>query len=214
VRLAKLPEPRIAVLLGGSSGPYVFDSESAGRLAQEASGLAIELGGSLLITTSARTPRDVGDALAKKITVPHFMHHYDPDTTDNPFLGLLGLADHIIVTADSISMISEAVATGKPVLLFDLETGKRAMRTVPTTDGRMPKIYGLGKNISSTVFRWTMRLAPPRWTRDLRIVHHMTNDAGLTRWLGEPAPQHCQPLDHDLQAVVDRIKGLGHKAKS
>ena len=37
---------------------------------------------------------------------------------DNPYLGLLGAADAIIVTADSASMCTEACATGKPVLLF------------------------------------------------------------------------------------------------
>ena len=41
-----------------------------------------------------------------------------PETADNPYLGLLGAADAIIVTANSASMCTEACATGKPVFLF------------------------------------------------------------------------------------------------
>ena len=39
---------------------------------------------------------------------------------ENPYFGLLALADAIIVTVDSISMVSEAVATSAPVLLAEL----------------------------------------------------------------------------------------------
>ena len=40
---------------------------------------------------------------------------------DNPYFGYLALADVIIVTCDSVSMISEACSTGKPVYLVALE---------------------------------------------------------------------------------------------
>src|SRR3546814_3642619 len=33
----------------------------------------------------------------------------------NPNFGILGLADHVIVTGDSVNMVSEAASTGKPV---------------------------------------------------------------------------------------------------
>ena len=42
---------------------------------------------------------------------------------DNPYFGFLGLADTIVVTADSVSMVSEACATGKPVYVVELEGG-------------------------------------------------------------------------------------------
>ena len=41
----------------------------------------------------------------------------------NPYFGMLGAADAIVVTADSVSMISEAAATGKPVYIVELESG-------------------------------------------------------------------------------------------
>ena len=47
---------------------------------------------------------------------------------DNPYFGYLGLADAIVVTGDSVSMVSEACATGKPVYVFDLEGGSEKFR--------------------------------------------------------------------------------------
>ena len=45
---------------------------------------------------------------------------------DNPYLGLLGAADAVIVTADSASMCTEACATGRPVFLFRPAAGGSA----------------------------------------------------------------------------------------
>jgi uncharacterized protein len=42
---------------------------------------------------------------------------------DNPYFGYLGLADHVLATADSVSMITEASATGKPVHILQLPGG-------------------------------------------------------------------------------------------
>jgi mitochondrial fission protein ELM1 len=62
-RVAHLPRPRVTVLAGGPSGPYPFDAKSGARLAREASALAAKSGGSLLLTSSARTPAATVDAL-------------------------------------------------------------------------------------------------------------------------------------------------------
>jgi mitochondrial fission protein ELM1 len=47
---------------------------------------------------------------------------------ENPYFGYLGLADAVIVTADSVTMISEAAATGKPVHVAALEGGSAKFR--------------------------------------------------------------------------------------
>ncbi len=54
------------------------------------------------------------------MNVPHYFHVWnDADkNSENPFYGFLGLADAVIVTGDSISMCSEACATGKPVYIY------------------------------------------------------------------------------------------------
>ena len=209
-RLAHLPKPRIAVLVGGSSGPYLFRAEAAARLGREASRRAAELGGSLLVTTSARTPKAATEALAAAITVPSFFHRWKKSDEDNPFHAFLGQAERIIVTADSISMLSEASASGKRVALFDIEDGPFSMRAEErtATQDAIPKIAWRGRNFETTAFRLLMRHAPTRWSRDLRIVHRHVVDARLASWLGEkPKPRATGPED-DLARAVSRIRQL------
>ena len=66
-------------------------------------------------------PGDVVDAVRQDgCSVPHRLYRWRPDDPDNPYLGFLALAERIIVTSDSMSMLVEAIATGKPVFVFDL----------------------------------------------------------------------------------------------
>jgi mitochondrial fission protein ELM1 len=116
-RLADLPRPWIACLTGGSSRKVRFTRADAAALGRQASALARSRGGSLLVTTSRRTGVGCSEALTGALDVPYFLHRWSP-TGDNPYLGLLGAADAIIVTADSASMCTEASATGKPIFLF------------------------------------------------------------------------------------------------
>ena len=209
-RLAHLPRPFTAVLVGGSSGPYVFTPAAGERLGAAASRLAEECGGSLLISTSARTPEAVADAILKTIKVPHHVHRLAPGNGDNPFLAYLALASRIIVTADSISMISEACATGKPVLLFDIEEGRCSMRAeeqVAQATAKLPPPHWLGRDLSSTLFRLAMRFAPPRWSRDLRIVHRHVTAGGHASWLDQPQPE-ARPVQPDLERAAGRVRKL------
>ncbi|CAN5202813.1 hypothetical protein BH10PSE7_BH10PSE7_13950 [soil metagenome] len=207
-----LPQPWIAVLAGGDSGPYVFGRASAARLGEEASRLARDCGGSLLVTTSARTSGVAADALAAAISVPYYPHKGGQSHGENPFLAFLALAQKIIVTADSISMIAEACATGKPVLLFDTEEGKQSMRAEDSStsaDGSLPPPYWLGRNADSTAFRLAMRFGPPRWSRDLRIVHRNVVQAGLASWLGDPPRSiPASQLSDNLERSAARIRAL------
>lgn len=112
-RVANLPHPRVVVLLGGESQAFSFPPESAAALGAKLAVLAKESGGALLVTPSRRTRPDSLAALAGAIAgVPRFV--WD-GTGDNPYFALLGLADAIVVTEDSVNMVTEAAGTGKPV---------------------------------------------------------------------------------------------------
>ena len=210
-RLGHLPSPRIALLVGGSSGPYLFTAERAARLGAEASVVAKSIGASLLVTTSARTSTEAADALAAAITVPHYFHRWEKAQDNNPFLGFLGLSDRIIVTADSISMLAEACVTGKPVSLFDIEEGPQAMRAEesrPKVWGAMPAIHWRGRNLSTTFFRLLMNMAPVRWSRDLRIVHRGLTASGLASWLGKENLQARLEPQRARERSTARIRQL------
>ncbi len=118
-----LPRPRVAVLVGGSNGAYRLDktvmADFAGRLAD----MARKDGVGLMVTPSRRTGAEneqvLRDALAG---LPATI--WDGEG-ENPYFALLGLADAIIVTADSVNMVTEACSTGKPVMVAGLPGGSR-----------------------------------------------------------------------------------------
>lgn len=204
-RLGALPRPCTAVLVGGSSGPYRFTAQAARRLGRAASALARADGGSLLVTTSARTGEAATAALRAAIDVPCFFHRWQPDVPDNPFHAMLALAGRVIVTADSVSMMAEAVSTGRPVLLFDIEEGRYAMRA----DLDRPRIGWRGRGLDASFFRLLINHAPPRFSRDLRVVQRQLLQSGLAQWLGDPprtAPP--PPAEDGLARAAARIRGL------
>ena len=119
--LGDLPRPLIAVLAGGDTSTSQFDPVAADRLGRLASTYARSRGGSLLVSTSPRTNPRAASALIDAITVTSKIHRWTPDKAQpNPYIGFLALADEVIVTCDSASMMSDACTAQKPVLLFDV----------------------------------------------------------------------------------------------
>ncbi|MFC3034069.1 ELM1/GtrOC1 family putative glycosyltransferase [Pseudoalteromonas fenneropenaei] len=112
--------PLVGLLVGGDIGDKrkVFTIDAAQTLASHVSRLVKELGGALFITTSARTSAELQRTLCTSLSVP--FEFYDPKIAQsaNPYLGLLACADVLVVTADSMSMCSEAVSSHKPVYVF------------------------------------------------------------------------------------------------
>lgn len=111
----KLPVPRVMLALGGAAKVWRYNGEDIARL--EAAIVAIGTSGaSFMVTPSRRTPADVMQAIAAALQpFPHVL--YD-GIGDNPYARFLAKADAIVVTADSVSMTGEALATGRPVYVF------------------------------------------------------------------------------------------------
>lgn len=110
----KLPEPRIALMVGGAVGHGRFTVENAKLLGEAANRMAERVSGSLLVSTSRRTGSAQAAAIKQAITVPNYWHEW-PYGDENPYLGYLAVADAIVVTGDSVSMLSDACFTGVPV---------------------------------------------------------------------------------------------------
>jgi len=115
-RLETLPEPRIALIVGGSTKRRTFTEDMARELGRAANTLAKAAGGALMVTTSRRSD-DTADALIGQIDVPKDEYKWGSDG-ENPYLGYLALADGVIVTGDSVSMCAEACATPGPVWIY------------------------------------------------------------------------------------------------
>jgi hypothetical protein len=200
------------VLAGGNSGPYPFNRASGERLARELNQLVAELGGSLLVTTSARTLDETTEALFEGIAVPAIRYRWKKNDPDNPFFAFLGLADRTVVTADSVSMMTEACATGRPVYLYDTGEGITSMKRDPWLEGKDDGRDG-GRafdrwHLKAWIYRLTMRLGPQRLTRDIRIVQQLLVDSDRAVWLGDGHPKGMpRPLD-DMPRAVARVRAL------
>jgi mitochondrial fission protein ELM1 len=131
-RFEALPRPLTGVLLGGTTKRHPFTVEQGRALAQRLTALRAE--GGLAITPSRRTPEEVKAVLREAFAGDVGVFLWD-EAGDNPYRGILALSDRLVVTGDSVSMVSEAVATGHPVAVFDIPGkngggGKRHQRFI------------------------------------------------------------------------------------
>ncbi|MEQ9639189.1 MAG: mitochondrial fission ELM1 family protein [Alphaproteobacteria bacterium] len=122
-KVAHLSRPYVTVLIGGSNGSYRIDADEIDDWCRRLAAIAVREGASLLVTPSRRTGDDnVVRLIAGLADVPAQVWDLQGE---NPYFGYLGLADHVVVSPDSISMVSEACATGKPVHVLPLAGGTR-----------------------------------------------------------------------------------------
>jgi mitochondrial fission protein ELM1 len=120
--LFHLPHPRVAVLIGGNSRHHFFTHADQERLITQLKTL-IKNKASLMITTSRRTPIPLKKALTQLTEDPKCLL-WDGHSP-NPYAALLALSDYVVVTTDSINMMGEALATGRPLLLFHPQGGHK-----------------------------------------------------------------------------------------
>jgi uncharacterized protein len=215
-RLAGLPRPLVALLVGGDSRPYVLDPATATRLGRDAGAVASSLGGSLLVTYGPRLRPASAEALAVAITCPAHLHRWRPRDDDNPYLAYLELADRFIVTGDSASMLAEACATGKPVAIAEVPQDPdwrwRATRAVSRW---IAERQGSNEAAASGCGTWLSRawdrlidLGLITHTRDLGHYHGVLKARGLAARLGQETPRGPVRPPDDLERAVQRVRQL------
>lgn len=118
-RFRALGRPLAGVVIGGDLKGRSFTLEDGARLLAGLERLRGEGGASLAITPSRRTPAAVRALLADAFAGDPGVFLWDLEG-DNPYRAILGLSDRLIVTSDSVSMVSEALSTPHPVEVFDL----------------------------------------------------------------------------------------------
>ncbi|MDW8478669.1 MAG: mitochondrial fission ELM1 family protein [Xanthomonadales bacterium] len=111
---AALPRPRTALLLGGPSRHLPWGRRDLGRLIAILRHWLERDGGSLLVALSRRSPAWAERRLRRAFPGARFT----PEGGRNRYAAFLAWADRLVVTADSVNMLSEACATGVPVRHF------------------------------------------------------------------------------------------------
>ena len=110
----------LGALIGGDNGGYRLTEEIVARLIRLLEDAHQQHGFRAAVTPSRRTGKEARRALAAALGGKDWTSLWNGEG-DNPYLGILGLSDRLIVTGESISMISEALAAGRPVHVLPLE---------------------------------------------------------------------------------------------
>jgi len=140
-----------------------------------------------------------------------------PDS-ENPYTGLLALADRFVVTGDSISMLVEVARLGK------------ALEIVALPYGGLGKLDDLRRRAAAWMFQArrnegpgeALRLALARGLYHMRLLqqtrhfpgfHQILIDRGLASWMGEPSAgigDHpaLSATDGDVARILARIDPL------
>jgi len=157
-----LSEKRIfSLLIGGDTKNYAFDGEWARKTIDAIVSLAEREDAQILVTTSRRTRRDVINMIKEKLSNESrckLLVIPTEENIENVVYGMIGIAEAVFVTEDSISMISESVQAGKKIFVLQMaRTGLSKKHTsfqknlaaekliVPCTFGTVGKWYGLSE---------------------------------------------------------------------
>ncbi|MEM8987477.1 MAG: mitochondrial fission ELM1 family protein [Pseudomonadota bacterium] len=121
--------PRVAALIGGRSKAHKLSAPRAKHIGEALARLA--RGGAYLMVTTSRRTGEVNERILReelsRLSNVFFWNGAPLETPEgpleNPYFGMLGLADHILVTADSTNMATDAAFTGEPVHILQVDGG-------------------------------------------------------------------------------------------
>jgi len=140
----------ITFILGGPNKYYSFSEKQMDQMFAKIKNMFISSKYKLIVIPSYRTPENI-----LKLAFNYFNedHLVIKERDKKAYLSSLGLADTIIVTCDSTSMISEVAITGKPVYVAKM-SHKRSIH-------RFEKFYklfkdlGIIRNLEDKIEHWT-----------------------------------------------------------
>jgi mitochondrial fission protein ELM1 len=212
-RFADLPRPLTAFLVGGPTGPFIFNDTAIRRLLATISRVLDETNGSVYITTSRRTPPAVVEALQERLPEGARLFVWSAEASKNPYRGLLGLADGFVVTGDSISMMVEVIRLRKPLAIFPLPVGKMgAVDQLRRTFTRWLFTPPVGKSgadrLRTGLCRLLYVLRIVTHTRDFTAFHESLVRGGLAGYASDPLKPPSGKVPDDLVLAVRRITGL------
>lgn len=155
--LDQLPRPHLLLMLGGKTRHWKMTPQFMAEVAGQLLDRARSLRGSLIVARSARTDEAVLDAIEQRLEGKDDWRVVRNEFPRFPVL--LANADELFPTADSISMISESVITGKPTGIVPIEMnwigrvalGSRVDESSPKRDLRRFSEYILAERLAGTV---------------------------------------------------------------
>ena len=145
-------EKVIVFIAGGPNKYYDFNDETIIKIFTKTTKNFINQGYQLIFIPSMRTPQRIIDKAQNFFDNDQIII---PDVDKKAYLSSLKLADHIIVTCDSTSMISEAALTGKPIYVAQMPAIKKNIRFQKFFE--LFKSLDIIKNLENTVQEWNYK---------------------------------------------------------
>jgi mitochondrial fission protein ELM1 len=150
------------VLLGGDAGSSRFTAAVARRLVVILKAAHAARGMRVMLTPSRRTGPGVMQILMQALGAEDWVQIWN-GREPNPYAGVLAVADRLIVTSESVSMVSEVLATGRPVHVLPLEGWTRRHRSF--LNGLLDE--GLVSLIEEDDLDWSFAGTPPIFSTDI-----------------------------------------------
>jgi uncharacterized protein len=121
-----LPKPWLLAVVGGQKFPQRLGADDLQQFGQALQKRVAAKGGSVVLLDSPRSPAGALDEVARQLQIPHWK--FERGAGPNPYQAALKLCDELVVTGDSVSMVSEMLLTGKPTSIFRLKLSPLALR--------------------------------------------------------------------------------------
>jgi len=159
--LEQFPAPRLTVLIGGDSRHGRLPAGLGQEIFELMARWPQDTGGSVLATTSRRTPPALSAELSRQMHTLPGLCWTGPEDGVNPYPGFLAFADQMVCTPDSVNLLSEACATRAPVCVVGIEgaqggPGRFARRLLD--EGRVQTFLSAASS-ATTPLRETTRVA-------------------------------------------------------
>jgi len=143
-------EKIVSLILGGPNKYYSFNSDQIINIFNQIKSIFVSEGYKVIIIPSMRTPKEIIDlAIREMSSCGHVVNKVDKQA----YLSAYALANYVIVTCDSTSMISEAATSGKPVFVAHMKVRKNNYRFKRFFE--LFKQMGITRDLGEKVENWT-----------------------------------------------------------
>lgn len=199
------PKPHIAVLVGGPTAQHRLDEAVARKLAAEVAEFAEKSGGTLHLVTSRRTGAAVTAAMREVAGRAAHVHEWTRDAKANAYLGYLALADVLIVTGESESMLAEAAAAGKTLYVYPIPEKPDALKR---RFGERVLRQSRGSGALARLCRWLLESGLVRPPRRLEEMHEALYRTGTANRFGVALADAARSALPDTAAIVARVRAV------
>jgi uncharacterized protein len=205
-RFKDLPRPWVSLLIGGPARPFIMPPELAATLMREVGGTVSASSGTLLISTSRRTPKEFTELLLKSRPTGSFLFEWSGQARDNPYSAMVHLSDRVVVTSDSVSMAMEAVRANKPTEIYMLPEERSFLSRVNPIRLLYKSHTQNGASLASRLAEGLRALGLIEMPDHLKVFVHKLVLRGSASYFGHSPSREPVPLPDEVAQIAETIK--------